>query len=496
LSTRSTDGADVFHPKAVEPPHDEAAERAVLGSILLDNGSLPSARAILTAEDFYRTSHADIYRAMLQLADADGPIDSVSLLARVPASIGPAVSRLLDGIPRAANVAHHAGTVREKAWRRRLGDALQKAFSLASNGVDLDEVLKGLRPVEDLMRDGGSLGGRVLRRYDAQKKPVGRRMITRELPTSAVVLEAGDGGTGKSYAALERAHAIAAGIGEFGREGVNRDPYPVLILDAENGEDLMVARLHAIARGSGTEAQLPSIMDRLVILDGFGFNLDSDSDMAALHREIRQLEPVLVILDSAAALHHRNENDSIEIRGLMDGRIRPLTRVCGSCVEVLHHLRKKGGLADLDNGAQRVRGASGWVDGADEVFVLRAAADEKIIIEHPKGRIAGSSRPFVLRKELPPPGCPPADGRSRIIDIGSPEAALNKAGAARLHIFEALAAGSAIEAGELDERVRRAAGCSERTAREVRSKLEEEGLIRVIQQGKTRLVARSEDVDG
>src|SRR5262249_4691284 len=153
--------------------------------------------------------------------------------------------------------------------------------------------------------------------------------------------------------------------------------------------------------------------ERLVTLAGLGFNLDSDADLGALRREIEQMEPALIVLDSAAALHERDENDSVSIRGLMDRRIRPLISVCGSCLVLLHHLRKKGGLAGLDSGAQRVRGASGWVDGADEVFVYRSLAEERIAVEHPKGRIAGSSRPFVLKKDLPPPDCHPNDARAR-----------------------------------------------------------------------------------
>ena len=86
------------------------------------------------------------------------------------------------------------------------------------------------------------------------------------------------------------------------------------------------------------------------------------------------------------------------------------------------------------------------------------------------------------------------EARARIIDMGAPEAALNKGAAARVHLFEILAEGSAIEARELDARVARLAGCSERVARDVRSGLEEEGLIQGIKQGKTRLIARSEDL--
>ena len=367
MSTRTEDAAA---EKPIEPPNDGNAERAVLGAVLLDSSMLPAVRQILTAGEFYRESHGLIFTAMQQLADAGSPIDPVTLTARVaPFGLQRIVAGLLDGVPHGMNVAHHAQIVREKAWRRQLAGALDKAGKLAANGVTPDEVLAAVEPITALARDGATLGGRVLRRYDATHEPTPREMITRETPAGSVVLIAGEGGTGKSYAELERAHAVAAGIGEFGRTSF-RDPRPVLILDAENGEDLSVRRLQAISRAAGTD--LERIQERLVILDGLGFNLDSETDLGALRREVEQLSPALIILDSAVALHERDENDSVQIRGLMDRRIRPLTRICGSCVILLHHLRKKGGMADLDGGAQRVRGASGWVDGADEVFVYRS----------------------------------------------------------------------------------------------------------------------------
>ena len=61
------------------PPHNSAAEEAVLGSILIDSESLTNLAGFLRAEDFYRERNAVIYAAMLSLHDRREPVDYLTL---------------------------------------------------------------------------------------------------------------------------------------------------------------------------------------------------------------------------------------------------------------------------------------------------------------------------------------------------------------------------------------------------------------------------------
>jgi hypothetical protein len=110
-------------------PHDRAAERAILGAVLLDDEyqALHVAAERLSPEDFYLPEHRHIFEAMTKLAANALPITTVTLqdfLVRndqLAASGGVAyLSGLADGLPRITAVDHYARIVQEHAKLRRL----------------------------------------------------------------------------------------------------------------------------------------------------------------------------------------------------------------------------------------------------------------------------------------------------------------------------------------------------------------------------------------
>ena len=58
------------------PPQNLEAEESVLGAMMLSPGAIGSVSEILDAGDFYRESHAKIYRAALQLYGKNEPVES------------------------------------------------------------------------------------------------------------------------------------------------------------------------------------------------------------------------------------------------------------------------------------------------------------------------------------------------------------------------------------------------------------------------------------
>jgi replicative DNA helicase len=56
-------------------PQNAEAERAVLGSILLDPDAIALVVPILSREDFFSDKHQRIYRGMLDLFDRSAEID-------------------------------------------------------------------------------------------------------------------------------------------------------------------------------------------------------------------------------------------------------------------------------------------------------------------------------------------------------------------------------------------------------------------------------------
>lgn len=106
---------------------DLEAERAVLGSLLLDPASFDLAADLLGESDFARSAHRTIFGAMHRLVDRDDPLDNLTLsdelqrAGQLEAVGGAAyLAELIQDTPSAANLRAHCRIVREQAQRRRL----------------------------------------------------------------------------------------------------------------------------------------------------------------------------------------------------------------------------------------------------------------------------------------------------------------------------------------------------------------------------------------
>jgi replicative DNA helicase len=131
------------------PPQNIEAEQSVLGAVLLENEAINQALEILTPDDFYRETHREIFRAMMDLSDHNQPVDAITLTdaLRTKGVLeqvgGPAyIAELADTVPTAANVAHYARIVREKAVLRSLATiATDIASSAYEANANVDEFL-------------------------------------------------------------------------------------------------------------------------------------------------------------------------------------------------------------------------------------------------------------------------------------------------------------------------------------------------------------------
>jgi replicative DNA helicase len=113
------------------PPQDLEAERAVLGSMLLDNEAIHVVVQLLDPEAFLRDAHRKIYSAVVDLYNASKSVDPLILFDELKrrrqieqADQGELtveyVGEILDSTPTAANAEFYAKIVREKAVSRRL----------------------------------------------------------------------------------------------------------------------------------------------------------------------------------------------------------------------------------------------------------------------------------------------------------------------------------------------------------------------------------------
>ena len=109
------------------PPHSVEAEQSFLGGLMLDNNAWLKITDKVAAADFYRPSHKVIFTVMADLANANQPLDVVTLsealssrsLLDKAGGTGYLVE-LVESTPGASNVAAYADIVKERATLRRL----------------------------------------------------------------------------------------------------------------------------------------------------------------------------------------------------------------------------------------------------------------------------------------------------------------------------------------------------------------------------------------
>ncbi|MDP3685031.1 MAG: DnaB-like helicase N-terminal domain-containing protein, partial [Ignavibacteria bacterium] len=109
------------------PPSVPEIEMSVLGAMLLEKEEVPKAIELLNPTSFYLKEHALIFEAMIDLFNADEPIDTVTLYQELKRrgtseKVGGVVylSKLSQNISSAANVEYHAKIILEKSILRKL----------------------------------------------------------------------------------------------------------------------------------------------------------------------------------------------------------------------------------------------------------------------------------------------------------------------------------------------------------------------------------------
>jgi len=124
--------------KDAVPSHNEEAEIATLGAVLIDPEALPTIIPLLRPEDFYRGAHQRIFEAVLSLFDRGQSIDLITLSdelrSRGTLEIcgGRAyISRLTSAVPTSANVEFYARIVQAGSIRRGLSRVSQEIISRA-----------------------------------------------------------------------------------------------------------------------------------------------------------------------------------------------------------------------------------------------------------------------------------------------------------------------------------------------------------------------------
>lgn len=154
-ATRTTSNSSAFD-RAL--PHDLDAERAVLGSMLLEETAVAEAISVLNqveGEAFFWPKHQKLYEHIVELWKANRPLDGVVIkdeLVRRGAfeELGgyEFLSDLVASVPTALHVREYAGIVRDKLLLRRLIGATHRVMDEAFNDAQPARAILDLAAAE------------------------------------------------------------------------------------------------------------------------------------------------------------------------------------------------------------------------------------------------------------------------------------------------------------------------------------------------------------
>ena len=215
------------------PPHDELAERSVIGATLLNPDVILDVAESLRPDDFYFPAHQLIYQAVLDLfaqgSNIDvlivaGRLDRINELERVGGA--PYLHTLISEVPTAANARYYAEIVEEKSLLRQLVNAGTQVVQLGyegEEGMEVDAIVdqaqqkvfnitrnqsgEDYRPLSDLLKptideltmiaSGGALEAGVPTGFIDLDK------LTNGLHAGQMIIIAARPGVGKSTLALD-----------------------------------------------------------------------------------------------------------------------------------------------------------------------------------------------------------------------------------------------------------------------------------------------------
>lgn len=122
------------------PPHNDDAEKATLGALILDPEAISVVLRYLRPDDFYRTAHKKIYQGIIDLFNQGETLDLISLTDNLRTAKqlqlcgGIAyITSLTSEVPTSANVEYYARIVRDSSVRRTL---LRTAHEMISHAFD------------------------------------------------------------------------------------------------------------------------------------------------------------------------------------------------------------------------------------------------------------------------------------------------------------------------------------------------------------------------
>ena len=318
-------------------PQAPEAERAVIGSMLIDARCIPEVLDKLRADEFYSKLNHDIYETVSVMFSFGQTIDPVTVLDQMKVrgvyddNCAQYLADVMDMTPTAANVLEYAAIVRDRALLRRLGETADEINAMLSEGSgEADSLLEVAERKIYALRDGRNVGGLmpvssvVQNVFDELNAAASSGSKIPGLSTgladldnmilglnkSELILAAGRPGMGKTSLGLNMALHAGMNLGKS-----------VAIFSLEMSREQLVLRLlsraalvplKGLLTGELTVQQWKDIADAAQSLSGADIRIDDNptlsvADMNAQCRRLGKLDLVVIdylqLMQSAGSGH-------------------------------------------------------------------------------------------------------------------------------------------------------------------------------------------------
>ncbi len=132
------------------PPHNEEAERAVVGAMMMDRDAVVLCSELLLQEDFYYGQYGELFTALVELYRTGVKMDLITIQERLrQMNTSPELSSpeyladLMVGVPTSANAKYYADIVKEKSVLRRLIRVVEKvAVDCYQDHLPMNDILE------------------------------------------------------------------------------------------------------------------------------------------------------------------------------------------------------------------------------------------------------------------------------------------------------------------------------------------------------------------
>ncbi|GAB4111710.1 MAG: replicative DNA helicase [Roseiflexaceae bacterium] len=355
-----------------EPPNNLEAERATLGSILLNREAIVPIASWLQPEHFYLQRHAQIYEAMLACYSARIPPDTRTVAeelrrrGRLEAVGGLLyLTELVDGVPTSYHIEYYAKTVERTALLRMLIAAGGKIAAEGFNEkeeleITLDKAEQMLFEVTQRRSTSDFVHiGQVIDQYYEQINylqehrgevvgvPTGFRdldQITGGLQRSDLIILAARPGVGKTSLAMSLAYNVAT---------LNQGT--VAIFSLEMGREQLVQRLlamdtkidsHRLRIGNIPDHELRVVMEAMGRMASLPIYIEDTAGVSIMdvRSKARRLQSQagidLIVIDYLQLMQGRRSENRVQEVGEISRGLKALARELNVPVLALSQLSR------------------------------------------------------------------------------------------------------------------------------------------------------------